>query len=105
VDADAPRLGRASSSFALAAAIAIVFNTVVACVKDADKPLKTFMASLAGHDWTTQGIADVILFFVVGLILWKTGLAEKINANSAIRWLAVTAIVAGAGLFAWYIMF
>ena len=105
MDVDAPRLGRASSSFALAAAIAIVFNTVVACVKDADKPLKTFMTSLAGHDWTTQGIADVVLFFVVGLILWKTSLAEKINANSAIRWLAGAAIVAGAGLFAWYLMY
>lgn len=105
MDANAPKLGRASSAFAVAAAIAIVFNTVVACVKDADEPLKKFMASLAGHDWTTQGIADVFLFLVVGLILWKTNLSEKIKATSAIRWLTGAAIVAGAGLFFWYFMY
>lgn len=105
MDAHTSRLGRASSSFALAAAIAIVFNTVVACAKDAEKPLKTFMASLSGHDWTTQGIADVVLFIAVGLIVWKTSLSEKVSANAFIYLLAGAAIAAGAGLFAWYALY
>jgi hypothetical protein len=105
VDANNSKLGRASSSFALAAAIAIVFNTVISWVKDFDKPLKTFMASLSGHDWTTQGIADVVLFLVVGLILWKTDLSEKVGANSFIYLLAGAAIVSGAGLFVWYALY
>jgi hypothetical protein len=105
MDADTSRLGRAGSSFAVAAAIAIIFNTVIACVKDADKPVKAFMASLSGHDWTTQGIADVVLFVAVGLILWKTSIGEKLSANSFIYLLATAAIVSGAGLFVWYVLY
>lgn len=50
MEAGAPQLGGAARAFAIAAATAIVFNTVVACVKDAHKPLQIFMASLTGSD-------------------------------------------------------
>ncbi len=42
-EAGTPKLGRTSAAFALAAAITIAFNTLLACVKDAYTPLKHLM--------------------------------------------------------------
>ena len=58
-----PRLGHASAGFAMAGAVTVLFNTVLTCVKDSYRPLTNFMASVTGHDWTTQGLADVAIFF------------------------------------------
>lgn len=103
--ADTPRLGRIRTAFAVSAAIAIFFNTVIACTKDAYSPLKFYMASLSNHDWTTQGVADVILFFGLGLILLKSGWIEKIKPSHVISLLVGAAIVAGVGLFSWYVLY
>jgi len=99
------RLSRKSAAFALAAAIVILFNTILACAKDANLPLKKFMASLAGHDWTTQGIVDLLLFIALGLILSKFDCEKAFGSNRLISLLAGTAIVAGLGLAAWYILY
>jgi len=99
------KLSRASASFALAAAISIVVNTVLACAKDTYQPLKTWMASLTGHDWTTQGLAIVGLFVVLGLVIRKTSFTETVPPNRIISVLAGAAITAGIGLFAWYAFF
>ena len=67
------RLRRATAGFALAAAIAVLFNTALACAKDAYQSLNLFMGSVAGHNWTTEGLADLILFFGLGLVFTKAG--------------------------------
>lgn len=101
---DTPEFGRPRTAFALSAATAVLFNTVVACAKDAYHPLKMFMSSLSGNDWTTQGLVDVVLFFGLGLILLRIGWIERINPRRVMPLLVVAVIVAGAGLFAWYIL-
>jgi len=100
-----PKLGRASAAFALSAAVTILFNTALACVKDAYAPLTEFMNRLAGHNWTTQGLADVVLFFGLGLVLSKTNLAGRISPDRLILFLAVAVVVGGAGLFIWFALF
>jgi hypothetical protein len=100
-----PKLGRASASFALAAAVTVLFNTVLAWAKDAYHPLNDFMGSIAGHNWTTQGLADIILFFALGLAFMKIGWAEKIAPQRLIFLLAASVAVAAIGLFAWYALF
>jgi uncharacterized membrane protein SirB2 len=102
VDPDAPKLGRVSAAFLLAAAIAILFNTVLACAKDAYSPLRTLMTALSDHDWTTQGLADVLLFVALGLIFLKTRLPEALNPNRAVSFLVAAVVISGVGLFAWY---
>src|SRR5579862_5594878 len=99
---DDSKLGAANAAFALSAAIVVLFNTVVACAKDAYSPLKLFMASLSDHDWTTQGLVDVILFVGLGMVLLKTGMAEKIGSRRLVSILAGAVVVAGLSLFAWY---
>jgi hypothetical protein len=105
MEGDLSGFGRARTAFALSAAITIVLNTVAACAKDAYHPLKVFMASLSDHDWTTQGVADVVLFVGLGLIFLKIGWLERINPPRAISLLVGAAVVAGAGLFAWYLLY
>ena len=102
---ETPKLGRASAAFALTAVITILFNTLLACAKDAYQPLNRFMASLTGHSWTTQGLSDLFLFFALGLIFMKAGWAEKIAPQRLVSLLAAAVVVAGAGLATWYALF
>jgi hypothetical protein len=105
MSSESQSLSPASSGFALAASIVILFNTVLACAKDASPALKSFLASFSDHDWTTQGILDVLLFVALGFIFTKSGLAAKIGSSRAITILVAAVIVAGVGLVAWYALF
>jgi hypothetical protein len=105
VNADGPRLGQSSAAFAMAGAVTLLFNTALTCVKDASAPLANFMASLTGNSWTAQGIADVVIFFGLGLVGSKTGLAASIAPNRLIAFLIVSAVLAGAGLLVWFAVF
>jgi len=98
-------LGRSRTAFALSAAITIIFNTVIACAKDAYSPLKLFMASLSDHDWTTQGLADVILFVGFGFIFLNMRFSENANPARVISFLVGAVIMAGAALFTWYALY
>ena len=102
---DAAKLGRTSAAFGMAAAITALFNTALAWMKDAYHPLTKFMNAIAGHNWTTQGLADVILFVGLGLIFSGTHATEEVPANRLISFLAVAVVIAGVGLFAWYAVF
>src|ERR1700722_8840398 len=66
-------LDGAAAAFGMSAAVTIVFNTVLAWVKDAYDPLNSFMASLTGHHWRTHGLADVIVFVALGYVLMRRG--------------------------------
>jgi len=105
VSADSSRLGRASAAFGMAAAITTLFNTGLACVKDAYHPLTNLMNAIAGNNWTTQGLADVILFVGLGLTFSKTRMVQTIRPDRLIVFLAAAAVVSGVGLFAWYWVF
>ncbi len=96
------RLSAATSGFVLAAAITALFNTALACAKDADAPLKALMKSLAGHDWTTQGLIDLALFVGLGLIFSRTQVAEAIDAGRLIAWLIGAVAIAAIGLALWF---
>ena len=102
MSADNSKLGSTSSGFAMAGAIAILCSSVLACVKDAYKPLNIFMNRVAWHNWITHGIVDVILFVGLGLVFSKTGWGERIAPNRIISFLVGAVVVAGLGLFVWY---
>jgi hypothetical protein len=99
---DSAKLTPASSGFVLAAAITVLVNTALACAKDADAPLKAFMKSVAGHDWTTQGLFDLVLFAGLGLIFTYTRIGEKIEPNRLIAALVGAVVIAGLGLALWF---
>jgi hypothetical protein len=105
MSADSAKLGPTSAAFGMAAGITALFNTALACVKDAYRPLQNLMNAIAGHNWTTQGLADLILFVGLGLILSKTSMTQTVKPGRVISFLFVAVAVAGVGLFAWYAVF
>jgi hypothetical protein len=99
---DRAQLTPATSGFALAAAITVLFNTALACAKDAYFPLKAGMKWLAGHDWTAQSLMDLALFVGLGLVLTNLRIAEKIDSARLIGGLIGSVAVAGVALALWY---
>ncbi|MEO8652786.1 MAG: hypothetical protein ABI409_01545 [Ramlibacter sp.] len=99
------QLDRVSAAFALSAAVTVVFNTLLAWVKDAYEPLNTFMAHLSGHHWTTHGIADVLLFVVLGFVFLSSGVASRMNPPRLVATLVGAVVAAGLGLAAWFVLF
>ena len=93
----------ATSGFAMAAALTVLFNTVLAIVKDSSKPLNAYMASLSGHQWTTHGLADLALFVALGLLFTKTKIAERIDPSRVTELLVGAVVIATVGLAVWYV--
>ncbi|HTC33891.1 MAG TPA: hypothetical protein VK724_10990 [Bryobacteraceae bacterium] len=93
---------RATSGFVLSASITVLFSTVLACVKDVNAPLKAFLKSIAGHDWTTQGLIDLVLFIVLGFIFTKVGALEKLAPDRLIAVLIAAVVIAALGLSVWF---
>lgn len=102
---ESPKLSAATSSFVLAAALTVVFNTALACAKDAFAPLKDLMKSLTDHDWTTHGLVDLSLFIGLGFLLTKSRMTEQMNPIRLIRVLVVAVASAVLGLALWYPIF
>lgn len=105
MNAENEKLGHSSAAFAMAAAITVLFSTALAWTKDAYRPLNSLMNSIAWHNWITHGLADVILFFGLGLIFSKTSLIARIPPDRLISFLVAAVIVSGVGLFVWYALF
>jgi hypothetical protein len=95
-------LDHAAAAFGLSAAITIVFNTILAWIKDAYDPLNNFMASLTGHHWITHGLANVALFVILGLILRQRGFSMD-GAKLAVL-LGCAVVIAGGGLVLWFVL-
>ena len=105
ITSESPKLSVATSSFVLAAAVTVVFNTSLACAKDAFAPLKNFMKSLTDHDWTTHGLLDILLFAGLGLFFMKSRITERMNSSRLIGVLVVAVASAVLGLALWYAVF
>jgi len=95
-------LDGAAAAFGLSAAVTIVFNTVLAWIKDAYDPLNSFMASLTGHHWTTHGLADIAVFLILGFILMQRGFSFDGTRLAAL--VAGAVIVGGGGLALWFVL-
>lgn len=102
---EAQDLSSKTIGFAMAAAITVLFNTALACAKDAYKPLNSLMNAIAWHNWITQGIVDLLLFFVLGFLFSKMSWPNRSSGNRVTTLLAAAVIVAGLGLVAWYAAF
>jgi hypothetical protein len=95
-------LDGAAAAFGLSAAIAIVFNTVLAWIKDAYDPLNTFMASLTGHHWITHGLADIAVFVILGMVFMKRDI--RMEGSKLACAVAGAVIVGGGGLALWFVL-
>lgn len=92
-----------AAAYGLSAAITVVFNVVLAFIKDSYPPLNTFMAHLTGHHWRTHGLADVILFFALGWIFSANHIPSG-GLTKGSAWTVGTAtVLACAALGLWFL--
>lgn len=96
-------LERTAAAFGLSAAVTVLFNTVLAWVKDAYPPLNSAMAAVTGHHWRTHGIVVVAVFLLLGYAFQAWGTATKLTERLVVG-LAASAVIAGAGLAAWFFL-
>ena len=101
---DNQALDSTTAAFALSAAVTVLFNTLLAWVKDSVPALNNFMAALTGHHWITHGLADIIVFIVLGFIFMRTRTAARMAPTSLIMALFVAVAVAGLGLAGWFLV-
>jgi len=99
---ESSKLTAATSGFALAAAIAALFNTALAWARDAYAPLNGIMKSLAGNSWTAHCLADLVLFAGLGFLFTKTRAAEKMDPNRLTGALIGAVAIAALGLALWF---
>lgn len=99
------KLTPATSGFVLAAAITVLFNTALAWAKDGNPSLNNFMKSVAGHHWTTHGLADLVVFAGLGIAFTRSGLAQRLSADRLIGMLIGAVAVAALGLVFWFAVF
>jgi hypothetical protein len=93
-----------AAAFGLSAAITILFNVVLALVKDSWAPLNSFMAQLTGHHWRTHGLADVIVFLVLGWLFMARGIPASGLTNRTAISLVWSIIIASAALGLWFLV-
>ncbi len=100
---DSAKLTAATSGFVLAATITVLFNTALAWTRDAYASLNGFLKSLTGSNpWIGHGLADLVLFAVLGFIFTKTRIAERTDANRLTGALIGAVVISGLGLAAWF---
>jgi hypothetical protein len=93
-----------SAAFGLAAAVTVLFNTLLVWLKEAVPSVQSVMVSLTGHHWITHGLADVIVFVVLGLVFQRVGMAERLSGTALVVMLALAVVVAGLGLVGWFVI-
>jgi hypothetical protein len=97
-------LDHTATAYGIAAAVAIVFNTLLAWVKDAYDPLNTAMAKTLGHHWTTHGVVVVLVFLVVGFVLSRSSGDLIKSPYGAVYTLCAAVVLAGSGLAGWFLL-
>jgi hypothetical protein len=96
---------KSAAAFGAASAITVLFNVVLAFVKDAYVPLNTLMAHLTGHHWITHGLADVLLFVALGWLFAARGIPAGGLTPGLVTTLGAAVVIAGAALGGWFILF
>ncbi len=92
-----------AAAFALSASVTVLFNVVLAFVKDSSPALNSFMANLTGHHWRTHGLFDVIVFFLLGWLFMSRGIPADGLTGKSVVGVVVATIVAGASLGLWFL--
>jgi hypothetical protein len=86
-------LGKYTAGFGLAVAITIIFTSLLVVLKESSEGLKTGLASMLGHHWTTHGAITIIVLVILGVLLSRLRVEESIDA-----WKLTAIVVAGTAL-------
>ena len=97
---DRTKLSVAATAFGLSAAVSILFNTGLACVKDAYPPVFRFMMSLTGHHWITHAAIVLLVFGVCAGIFSR----RTMEASKLIKTIVAGVVLSGLVIVAFYLI-
>ena len=96
-------LNRRSAAWGLAAALAILFNTLLTVAKELSASLKVFMAMLTGHHWTAHALWVLVVFALLGVLFNRMQIAGSILPTRLVILVISTTVVAGLGLLSVFV--
>jgi len=102
--ADRTASDRTSAAFGLAAAVTVVFNTLLVWLKETVPAVQSLMVSLTGHHWITHSIANIAVFIVLGFVFLALGTANRLGEMALVVTLVLAVVVAGLGLVGWFVI-
>lgn len=92
------------NSFSISASVTVIFIVIITIVSELVRPVKDWLAGTFSHHWVGKGILSLILFLVLGFILFwviRTSNEEKAGRNFRVLfWIGVISFLA---IFAFYI--
>jgi hypothetical protein len=94
------KLDRAAAGFGVAAGLAIIFNSLLVAATDTWPTIDTYTAQWTGHVWNAHGIADILVFLVIGVFLTRRRFT--IGGHTLALFLLLCVALATGG-FVWWV--
>jgi hypothetical protein len=98
---DGDMLDVRSGSYAMAYAYTAIFNAILVIFKELIPAVHDFMAAILGHHWITHGVADLIVFFALGIYFTRRG--HAISGDTAVNYLIWGTILGGGIIVAFFL--
>ncbi len=92
-----------AAGYGVAAAIAIILNTLLTWAKESYPPLLAAMKSL-GHHWAIHGTIIVLTFFILGYLLSKRPFARRMSGLSLAGLVSIATVLGGIGLVGFFLL-
>jgi hypothetical protein len=92
-------INRCAKAYSLSLAVTCVFSGLLVFLKELNKGVFKFMASVTVHHWVTHGFFDVAVFFLLGFALSRIrgGQGPAVSDQATIN-ILVGGVVAGLAL-------
>ena len=97
-------LSAATAGYTIAAALAVIANTLLVYAKETNPALLAAMKATLGHHWTTHGAVIVLTFLVLGLVFSKWRVMRRFNGTFLALLLALATVVSGVGLVGFFLV-
>lgn len=88
--------------FGLAASVAVIFNTLLAWIKDSNPAVNSAMKAALGHHWITHGVLVVLVFLILGKAFSTMNFAKNFGGTLLAFIIFVSVMLGGLGLVGWF---
>ena len=93
-----------TAGYTIAAAIAIIGNTLLVYAKETNPALLAGMKAMLGHHWITQGTVIVLVFLIIGFLLSKISSRRRFSGTFLAVLITLTTLAAALGLVGFFLV-
>jgi hypothetical protein len=100
-------IGKYTKGFGLSFGITSVLSAILVILKEThEETVLEAMKSLTGHHWVTHGLADIIVFLILGWVLSKANKGQGVNlsTNSLIGFIVGAIVLSGVLISGFYLL-